>query len=119
LQVEIPLCDVLAEGQAVVDAARASGKPAMCGHARRVNPSHRWVRQRITSGAFHIQQIGVQTYFFRRSNMNALGQSRSWTDPLLWHHAAHTLALFAYHAQSPVVQADAMQGPFTRNWALP
>ncbi len=111
VQVEIPLCDVLAEGEAVVDAARASGRVAMCGHTRRFNPSHQWVRQRIVKGEFHIQQMDVQTYFFRRSNINALGQPRSWTDHLLWHHAAHTVDLFAHQAQSPVVKANALQGP--------
>ncbi|HEX2657623.1 MAG TPA: Gfo/Idh/MocA family oxidoreductase, partial [Polyangia bacterium] len=84
VQVEIPLCDKLADGQAVVAAAKSSGKVAMCGHTRRFNPSHLWVRQRITSGQFHIQHMNVQTYFFRRTNMNALGQPRSWTDHLLW-----------------------------------
>jgi 2-hydroxy-4-carboxymuconate semialdehyde hemiacetal dehydrogenase len=111
VQVEIPLCDALADGQAVVAAAQASGKVAMCGHTRRFNPSHQWVRQRIVSGAFNIQQMDVQTYFFRRSNMNALGQPRSWTDHLLWHHAAHTVDLFAYQARSPIVKANALQGP--------
>ena len=111
VQVEIPLCDVLQDGQAVVQRAKGSGLVAMCGHTRRFNPSHQWVRQRIVSGGFHIQQMDVQTHFFRRSNMNALGQPRSWTDHLLWHHAAHTVDLFAYQAQSPVVKANAIQGP--------
>lgn len=111
VQVEIPLCDVLADGQAVVQRAQQAGKVAMCGHTRRFNPSHQWVRRRITAGEFHIQQMDVQTYFFRRSNMNALGQPRSWTDHLLWHHAAHTVDLFGYQAQSPVVKANAVQGP--------
>jgi len=111
VQVEIPLCDVLKDGQAVVQRAKGSGLVAMCGHTRRFNPSHQWVRQRIESGAFHIKQMDVQTYFFRRSNMNAMGQPRSWTDHLLWHHAAHTVDLFAYQAQSPVVKANAIQGP--------
>ena len=111
VQVEIPLCDVLKEGQAVVQRAKDSGLVAMCGHTRRFNPSHQWVRQRIVAGSFHIQQMDVQTFFFRRSNMNALGQPRSWTDHLLWHHAAHTVDLFAYQAQSPVVKANALQGP--------
>jgi 2-hydroxy-4-carboxymuconate semialdehyde hemiacetal dehydrogenase len=111
VQVEIPLCDKLADGQAVVAAARESGKVAMCGHTRRFNPSHVWVRQRIVKGDFKIQQMNVQTYFFRRTNMNALGQPRSWTDHLLWHHAAHTVDLFAYQAGSPIVQANAVQGP--------
>jgi 2-hydroxy-4-carboxymuconate semialdehyde hemiacetal dehydrogenase len=111
VQVEIPLCDVLKDGEAVVAAAQASGKVAMCGHTRRFNPSHQWVRQRIVKNEFHIQQMDVQTYFFRRTNMNALGQPRSWTDHLLWHHAAHTVDLFAYQAQSPIVKANAIQGP--------
>jgi 2-hydroxy-4-carboxymuconate semialdehyde hemiacetal dehydrogenase len=111
VQVEIPLCDKLADGQAVVAAARESGKVAMCGHTRRFNPSHVWVRQRIVKGDFNIQQMNVQTYFYRRTNMNALGQPRSWTDHLLWHHAAHTVDLFAYQARSPIVKANAIQGP--------
>ena len=111
VQVEIPLCDSLEDGQAVMTAARASGKVAMCGHTRRFNPSHQWVRQRILKGEFNIQQMNVQTYFFRRTNMNALGQPRSWTDHLLWHHAAHTVDLFAYQARSPIVKANAIQGP--------
>jgi 2-hydroxy-4-carboxymuconate semialdehyde hemiacetal dehydrogenase len=111
VQVEIPLCDQLADGQAVLAAARASGKVAMCGHTRRFNPSHQWVRQRILRGEFHIQQLNVQTYFFRRTNTNALGQPRSWTDHLLWHHAAHTVDLFAYQTGSRVVKANALQGP--------
>ena len=111
VQVEIPLCDALKDGQAVVQRARETGLVAMCGHTRRFNPSHQWVRQRILKDEFHIQQMDVQTYFFRRTNMNALGQPRSWTDHLLWHHAAHTVDLFAYQARSPIVKANALQGP--------
>jgi len=111
VQVEIPLCDSVRDGRAVVAAARASGKVAMCGHTRRFNPSHQWIHQRIRRGELHIQQMNVQTYFFRRSNINALGQPRSWTDHLLWHHAAHTVDLFAYQTGSPIVKAHALQGP--------
>ena len=111
VQVEIPMADSLADAQAIVAMQQATGLVAMCGHTRRFNPSHQWVRQRITSGQLHIQQMDEQTYFFPRSNMNALGQPRSWTDHLLWHHAAHTVDLFAYQAQSPVVAAHALQGP--------
>ncbi len=111
VQVEIPLCDVLKDGEAVVQAAEKSGRVAMCGHTRRFNPSHQYVHQQIAAGQFNIQQMNVQTYFFRRSNMNALGQPRSWTDHLLWHHAAHTVDLFAYQCGSPVVKANAIQGP--------
>jgi len=111
VQVEIPLCDRLADGQAVVAAAQTAGKVAMCGHTRRFNPSHLWVRRRILQGEFNIQHMNVQTYFFRRTNTNALGQPRSWTDHLLWHHAAHTVDLFAYQTGSPIVKANAVQGP--------
>ena len=111
VQIEIPLCDALKDGLAVAAAARASGKVAMCGHTRRFNPSHQWVHQRIGRGELHIQQMDVQTYFFRRTNINALGQPRSWTDHLLWHHAAHTVDLFAYQTGSPIVKANAVQGP--------
>ena len=111
VQVEIPLCDSLADGRAVVDRQRETDLVAMCGHTRRFNPSHQWVRQRIQDGQFHIQQMDVQTYFFRRTNTNALGQPRSWTDHLLWHHAAHTVDLFAYQTGSPIVAANALQGP--------
>ena len=111
VQVEIPLADSLKGAQNVVDAARQSGLVAMCGHTRRFNPSHQYVHKQIKAGAFNIQQMDVQTYFFRRTNMNALGQARSWTDHLLWHHAAHTVDLFAYQCGSPIVKANALQGP--------
>ena len=111
VQVEIPLADRWSDAAEVVDVAQAKGLVAMCGHTRRFNPSHQWVHHRIQAGEFNIQQMDVQTYFFRRSNMNALGQPRSWTDHLLWHHAAHTVDLFAYQAGSPIVKANALQGP--------
>ena len=111
VQVEIPLCDVLKDGEEVVQVAAQSGLVAMCGHTRRFNPSHQYVHKKITAGEFNIQQMDVQTYFFRRTNMNALGQARSWTDHLLWHHAAHTVDLFAYQCGSPIVKANAIQGP--------
>jgi 2-hydroxy-4-carboxymuconate semialdehyde hemiacetal dehydrogenase len=111
VQVEIPLADSWKDADEVVRLSKASGKVAMCGHTRRFNPSHQWVNQKIKAGEFSIQQMDVQTYFFRRTNMNALGQARSWTDHLLWHHAAHTVDLFAYQVASPIVKANAVQGP--------
>jgi 2-hydroxy-4-carboxymuconate semialdehyde hemiacetal dehydrogenase len=111
VQVEIPLCDVLKEGEEVLKVQQQTGLVAMCGHTRRFNPSHQWVHKKVKAGEFNIQQMDVQTYFFRRTNMNALGQPRSWTDHLLWHHAAHTVDLFAYQAGSPIVKANAVQGP--------
>ncbi|MET1115817.1 MAG: Gfo/Idh/MocA family oxidoreductase [Comamonas sp.] len=111
VQVEIPMADSLADAEAVVAAQQKSGLVAMCGHTRRFNPSHQWVHRKIGAGELNLQQMDVQTYFFRRTNTNALGQARSWTDHLLWHHAAHTVDLFAYQAGSPIVQANAIQGP--------
>ena len=118
VQVEIPLCDVLKDGEAVAKLAKQSGKVAMVGHTRRFNPSHQWVHKKIAAKEFNIQQMDVQTYFFRRTNMNALGQARSWTDHLLWHHAAHTVDLFAYQAGSPIVKANAVQGPIHPNLGI-
>jgi len=111
VQVEIPLADTLQGARDVVALQQQTGLVAMCGHTRRFNPSHQYVHQQIQAGAFNIQQMDVQTYFFRRTNMNALGQARSWTDHLLWHHAAHTVDLFAYQCGSPIVKANAVQGP--------
>ncbi len=111
VQVEIPLADSLHGAQAAAAQAKASGLVAMCGHTRRFNPSHQYVHKEIAAKRFNIQQMDVQTYFFRRTNMNALGQARSWTDHSLWHHAAHTVDLFAYQCGSLIVQANAVQGP--------
>ena len=110
VQVEIPLADSLAGAEEALAAADASDRVAMVGHTRRFNPSHQWVHRRITAGEFAVQQMDVQTYFFRRTNTNAKGEPRSWTDHLLWHHAAHTVDLFAYQA-GRIVEAHAMQGP--------
>jgi 2-hydroxy-4-carboxymuconate semialdehyde hemiacetal dehydrogenase len=111
VQVEIPLADTLKGAEAVVAMQKQKGLVAMVGHTRRFNPSHQYVHNKIEAGEFNIQQMDVQTYFFRRTNMNALGQARSWTDHLLWHHAAHTVDLFAYQAGGEIVQANAVQGP--------
>lgn len=111
VQVEIPLADSWADSQAVVKTQQETGLTCMVGHTRRFNPSHQWVNQKITAGELNIQQMDVQTYFFRRKNINAKGEARSWTDHLLWHHAAHTVDLFAYQAGSKIVKANAVQGP--------
>jgi 2-hydroxy-4-carboxymuconate semialdehyde hemiacetal dehydrogenase len=111
VQVEIPLADSLEGAEEVLAKQKKTGLVAMCGHTRRFNPSHQYVRNKIQAGEFNIQQMDVQTFFFRRTNINALGQPRSWTDHLLWHHAAHTVDLFAYQCGSPIVKANAIQGP--------
>lgn len=111
VQVEIPLADSWADAQAVVEKQKQTGLVCMVGHTRRFNPSHQWVNARIAAGELNIQQMDVQTYFFRRRNINAAGEPRSWTDHLLWHHAAHTVDLFRYQAGADIVEAHAMQGP--------
>lgn len=111
VEIEIPIADSYADAKRIHTTQKATGKIAMAGHTRRFNPSHLWVANRIKNGELKLQQLVVQTYFFRRKNINLEGKPRSWTDHLLWHHAAHTVDLFAYQAGSPVVKANAMQGP--------
>jgi len=111
VQVEIPLADSLADAEAVAHLQMQTGKVAMVGHTRRFNPSHQWLHEKIVAREFALQQMDVQTYFFRRTNVNALGQPRSWTDHLLWHHAAHTVDLFAYQTRGDITVANAVQGP--------
>jgi 2-hydroxy-4-carboxymuconate semialdehyde hemiacetal dehydrogenase len=111
VQVEIPMADRLSDAHALVRLQRETGLVAMAGHTRRFNPSHQWIRKRISAWDLAIQQLDVQTYFFRRSNTNALGQPRSWTDHLLWHHACHTVDLFQYQTGEVASIARAIQGP--------
>jgi 2-hydroxy-4-carboxymuconate semialdehyde hemiacetal dehydrogenase len=119
VQVEIPVADTLADALRVRDAAEGSGLVCMVGHTRRFNPSHQWIHQRIQRGELSIQQMDVQTYFFRRTNTNALGNPRSWVDNLLWHHAAHTVDLFAYQCGEPIVVANVLAGPTNPSLGIP
>jgi 2-hydroxy-4-carboxymuconate semialdehyde hemiacetal dehydrogenase len=111
VQVEIPMADNLADSERLVQVQKQTGVIAMAGHTRRFNPSHQWVHRRIVAGELKVQQMDVQTYFFRRSNKNALGKPRSWTDHLLWHHACHTVDLFQYQTGEVASQVYALEGP--------
>ena len=111
VQVEIPMADSVADSERVAQAQKETGLIAMAGHTRRFNPSHQWIHKRIEAGELKVLQMDVQTYFFRRTNMNALGKPRSWTDHLLWHHACHTVDLFSYQVGETASQAYAVQGP--------
>ncbi len=111
VQVEIPLADSWADAQAVWQKQDDSGLICMVGHTRRFNPSHQFIHNKIQAGELNIQQMDVQTYFFRRKNINAKGEPRSWTDHLLWHHAAHTVDLFQYQTGQKVVKVNGLQGP--------
>ena len=110
VMVEIPMAD-MADAVALAALAQRSGLVAMAGHTRRFNPSHQWIHKRIRSGELKVQQMDVQTFFFRRKNLNALGQPRSWTDHLLWHHAAHTVDLFQYQTGETISVARGVEGP--------
>jgi 2-hydroxy-4-carboxymuconate semialdehyde hemiacetal dehydrogenase len=111
VMIEIPMADTLEDAQAIVDVQKKTGLVAMAGHTRRFNPSHQYVHNKIVAGELNIQQMDIQTYFFRRTNTNALGEPRSWTDHLLWHHACHTVDLFAYQTGEEIVEVQGMQGP--------
>jgi 2-hydroxy-4-carboxymuconate semialdehyde hemiacetal dehydrogenase len=109
--VEIPVTDSVEDAEKLVAIARETGVVAMGGHVRRFNPSHQWIHKRIQKGELKVQQMDVQTYFFRRKNINAAVNARSWTDHLLWHHAAHTIDLFQYQAGETISDCYAVQGP--------
>jgi len=111
VEVEIPVADCLADAQEIDKVQKETGLVCMGGHTRRFNPSHQWIHNKIKAGDLSIQQMDVQTFFFRRKNINAAGDPRSWTDHLLWHHAAHTVDLFQYQTGERVVTANAVQGP--------
>ena len=111
VQVEIPMADNLADAERVVRLQKETGLVAMAGHTRRFNPSHQWIHKRIKAGELKVLQMDVQTYFFRRTNMNALGKPRSWTDHLLWHHACHTVDLFQYQTGETASQVLRTSGP--------
>ena len=111
VQVEIPLADSWEDALAVEAKAKETGLTCMVGHTRRFNPSHQWVKNKIDAGEFNIQAMDIETFFFRRKNMNAKGQPRSWTDHLLWHHSAHSIDIFQYMTGSKVIAANVLQGP--------
>jgi 2-hydroxy-4-carboxymuconate semialdehyde hemiacetal dehydrogenase len=111
VEVEIPMAENLADSQKLLRVQQETGLIAMAGHTRRFNPSHQWMHQRLESGELKIQQMDVQTYFFRRKNINAAGHPRSWTDHLLWHHACHTVDLFQYQTGEMASEVYALQGP--------
>jgi 2-hydroxy-4-carboxymuconate semialdehyde hemiacetal dehydrogenase len=111
VMIEIPMADSVADSERLVRTQKETGVVAMAGHTRRFNPSHQWIHQRIRAGELKVLQMDVQTYFFRRSNTNALGKARSWTDHLLWHHACHTVDLFGYQTGERISRSFALQGP--------
>lgn len=118
VMIEIPMCDTIDDAEALVQTQKDTGVVAMAGHTRRFNPSHQWIHNKIKKGELNIQQMDVQTYFFRRTNTNALGEPRSWTDHLLWHHACHTVDLFAYQTGEEIEDAYILQGPIHKDLGI-
>lgn len=111
VMVEIPMADNIDDARKLVEVQKKTGLVAMAGHTRRFNPSHQWIHNKIQAGELNVQQMDVQTYFFRRTNTNAKGQPRSWTDHLLWHHACHTVDLFQYQTGETAEKVQALEGP--------
>jgi 2-hydroxy-4-carboxymuconate semialdehyde hemiacetal dehydrogenase len=109
--IEIPMADNIADADMLVRLQRETGLVAMACHTRRFNHGHQWLHQRLRSGRLKLQHLVAHTWFLRRSNLNALGQSRSWADHLLWHHACHTVDLFHHQTGQPPLRVHAMQGP--------
>jgi 2-hydroxy-4-carboxymuconate semialdehyde hemiacetal dehydrogenase len=111
VQIEIPIADSLSDAERVLAVQKETGLVAMGGHTRRFNPSHQWIHRKIRKGELRIQHLVVQTFFFRRTNLNAEGKPRSWTDHLLWHHACHTVDLFQFQTGEPISRIFALEGP--------
>lgn len=109
--IEIPMADSLEDSERICAVQKETGVLAMAGQVRRFNPSHQWIRNKIDAGELRVQQMDVQTYFFRRTNMNAKGEPRSWTDHLLWHHACHTVDLFQYQTGEVASEVFGLEGP--------
>jgi len=111
VEIEIPIADSLADAERIAAVQKETGLVAMGGHTRRFNPSHQWIRKRMQAGELKLQHLVVQTFFFRRTNLNAEGKPRSWTDHLLWHHACHTVDLFQYQTGETPSEVFALEGP--------
>jgi len=111
VEIEIPIADSLIDARRILEAQKETGKIAMAGHTRRFNPSHQWIHDKIKAGELNLQHLVVQTFFFRRKNINLEGKPRSWTDHLLWHHACHTVDLFQYQTGEVASEVFALEGP--------
>lgn len=111
VQVEIPMALNLADSQKMLEASKSAGKTLMITHTRRFAAPHREIRKRIQEGTFHLHHMVVETYFFRRTNLNMHGQPRSWVDNLLWHHGCHSVDLANWILNEPNWQAWGQKGP--------
>ena len=111
VQVEIPMALNLADSQHMLDEAKKAGKTLMVTHTRRFANPHREIHKRIRAGTFHLHHMVVETYFFRRTNLNMHGQPRSWVDNLLWHHGCHSVDLAHWILDEPNWDVWGQKGP--------
>jgi 2-hydroxy-4-carboxymuconate semialdehyde hemiacetal dehydrogenase len=111
VQVEIPMSLNLPDAQQMLAVAKTSGKVCMVTHTRRFSSPHREIKKRIREGTFHLHHMVVETYFFRRTNLNMHGQPRSWVDNLLWHHGCHSVDLAHWIMDDPNWDAWGQKGP--------
>jgi 2-hydroxy-4-carboxymuconate semialdehyde hemiacetal dehydrogenase len=111
VQVEIPMSLNLSDAKRMLDVAKKSGKVCMVTHTRRFAAPHREIRRRIQEGSFRLHHMIVETYFFRRTNLNMHGQPRSWVDNLLWHHGCHSVDLAYWVLNDPDLEVWGQKGP--------
>ena len=119
VQVEIPMALNLADSQHMLDEAKKAGKTLMVTHTRRFANPHREIRRRIQEGTFHLHHMVVETYFFRRTNLNMHGQPRSWVDNLLWHHGCHSVDLAQWILSEPTWDVWGQKGPDHHELKIP
>jgi 2-hydroxy-4-carboxymuconate semialdehyde hemiacetal dehydrogenase len=111
VQVEIPMALNLADSERMLDAAKRAGTTCMVTHTRRFSSPHREIKRRIREGTFHLHHLVVETYFFRRTNLNMHGQPRSWVDNLLWHHGCHSVDIAQWVLDDPDWDVWGQKGP--------
>jgi 2-hydroxy-4-carboxymuconate semialdehyde hemiacetal dehydrogenase len=111
VQVEIPMSLNLPDAERIVAATEKSGRLCMVTHTRRFSAPHREIRKRIREGTFHLHHMVVETYFFRRTNLNMHGQPRSWVDNLLWHHGCHSVDIAQWIVDDPNWEVWGQKGP--------
>jgi len=119
VQVEIPMALNLADSEHMLDESRKAGKTLMVTHTRRFANPHREIHKRIHEGTFHLHHMVVETYFFRRTNLNMHGQPRSWVDNLLWHHGCHSVDLAHWILNEPNWDVWGQKGPDHQDLQIP
>src|SRR3954468_10108939 len=119
VQVEIPMALSLKDSQNMLAAAKKAGKTCMITHTRRFAAPHREMLKRIQEGTFHLHHLVVETYFFRRQNLNMHGEARSWVDNLLWHHGCHSVDLAHWVLGEPNFEVWGQQGPLHPELGIP